>query len=68
MTEKQSDSVAPVMLEIWGEAQYPFIAITPRSTLARSGNTWEGFIYGPKKTKLCTYAKLDCVKENGLFV
>ena len=37
---KQSDGVAPVMLELWGNAEYLFIAIAPWSTLARSGSTW----------------------------
>ena len=31
---------APVVLELWGNAEYPFIAIAPRSTLVRSGSTW----------------------------
>ena len=31
---KQSDGEAPVMLERWRNAEYPFIAIAPRSTLA----------------------------------
>ena len=29
-----------------GNAEYPFIAIAPRSSLARSGSTWKGPIYG----------------------
>ena len=37
---KQSNGEAPVMLEPWGNAEDPFIAITPRSTLAQSGSTW----------------------------
>ena len=43
-------------------AEYPVIAIAPRSTLARSGSTWKGPIYGSNRTKLCTYAKLNCLK------
>ena len=35
---KQSDGEAPV-LEIWINAEYSFIAITPKSTLTRSGST-----------------------------
>ena len=31
-------------------AEYPFIAITPRFTLVRSGNTWNGPIYGLNRT------------------
>ena len=26
---KQSDGAVPVMLEFWGKAEHPFIAITP---------------------------------------
>ena len=37
---KQSDGEVPAMLELWGNAEYPFIAIAPRSTLPRSGSTW----------------------------
>ena len=29
-----------------GNTEYPFIAIAPRSTLARRGSTWQGPIYG----------------------
>ena len=38
----------------FGKAENPFTAITPESTLAWSGSTWLGPIYGPNKTKLCT--------------
>ena len=41
-----------------GNAEYLFIAIVPRSTLARSGSTWWGPIYGSNRTVL--YAKLNC--------
>ena len=34
---KQSDSEVPGAL---GNVEYPFIAIAPRSTLARSGSIW----------------------------
>ena len=30
---KQSDVEVLIMLELWGNAEYPFITITPRSTL-----------------------------------
>ena len=36
---KQSDDEAPVMQEL-GNAEYLFIAITPRSIIAKSGSTW----------------------------
>ena len=45
-----------------GNAEYPFIAIALRSILALSGSTWSGPIYGLNRTKLCTYAKLNCLK------
>ena len=37
---KQSDGEAPVYAGALGTADYPFIAIAPRPTLARSGSTW----------------------------
>ena len=40
----------------------PFIAIAPRSNLARSCSTWEGPIYGSNRIKLRTYAKLYYLK------
>ena len=42
--------------------EHPFIAITPRSTLAWSGSTWEGPIYESNRTKQCNYTKLNCLK------
>ena len=45
-----------------GNAEYPFIAIAPWFTLAQSESTWYGPVYGPKRTKLCAYAKLNCLK------
>ena len=44
---KQSENSSPGAL---GNADYPCIAITPRSTLARSGSTLEGSIYGSNRT------------------
>ena len=41
-----------------GNAEYPFIAITPKSTLAPDKSP----IYGLNKTKLCTYTLLNCLK------
>ena len=51
----------PVILKLWG-TEYPFIAIAPRSTLARDGSTCSGPIYGSEITKLCTYTRLNCLK------
>ena len=36
---KKSDGEVLIMMELWGFAEYPFIAIAPRFTLARSGST-----------------------------
>ena len=44
-----------------GNAEYPFIAIAPESTLTRSNTTWKGPINGSNRTKRCTYAKLNCL-------
>ena len=35
---KEYDGEAPVILKLLGNAEYPFIAIAPRSTLAWSGS------------------------------
>ena len=40
-----------------GNAEYPFIAIAPRSALA-----WRGRTCGSNRSKLRTYAKLNCLK------
>ena len=61
---KQSDGEVPVMPELLGNAEYPFIAISPRYTLVQSSNTWLGPIYGSNRTKLHTYAKLNSLKWN----
>ena len=53
---KQSDDELP------GNEEYLFIAIAPRSTLAWSGSTWYGPIYGSNRTKLCNHVKLNCLK------
>ena len=50
-----------------GNAEYHFIAIAPRSTLAWSGSTWSGPIYGYNRTKLSTYAKLKVWKRTILY-
>ena len=34
---------------VLGNMEYPFIAITPRSTLTQSSSTWSGPIYGPNR-------------------
>ena len=38
-------------------AEYPFIAITPWSTLTRRGSTWQGPMNGLNRTKLRTFEK-----------
>ena len=47
---EQSDVEAPVLQEVLGNSGFQFIAITPRSTLTQSGNTWLGPIYGSNRT------------------
>ena len=47
---KQSDDEAPVILEVWGGGKYPFIAITPRSTLTRRGSIVQGPLFGSNRT------------------
>ena len=41
-------------------AEYPFIAIAPWFFL--SGITWQGSVYVLNASKLCTYAKLNCLE------
>ncbi len=53
------------MLELWGMQSAPSLP-SPRSTLTWNGNTWLGPIYGSNRTKLHTYAKLNCLKWNYL--
>ena len=43
--------------------EYLFIAIAPRSTLAQSGNSWYGPIYGSNRTVW----HLICVQTNDLI-
>ena len=45
-----------------GNAEYLFIAVAPWYTLSRSSSTLQDPIYGSNRTKLYTYAKLDCLK------
>ena len=47
---KQSDGKVAVMLDLWVMQSTLFFAIAPRSTLAQSGSTWLGPIYGLKRT------------------
>ena len=35
---KKTDGEAPVISELFGNVEYPFTAITPRSSLAQSGS------------------------------
>ena len=44
--------------------EYHFIAITLRSTQSSSDKTCYGPFYGSNRTKLSTYAKLNCLKLN----
>ena len=53
---KQSDDEASI-LELWG------IVISPKSTLTRSGNTWQGSIYELDSTVWHS----NSLKTNGLY-
>ena len=48
--------------------EYPFIAIIPRSTRARSDSTWLGPIYESNRTKLYNYARINCLNELSLHL
>ena len=60
---KQSNGEVQVMLELWGMQSTP-------SMLSLQGAHWPGVvapdssIYALNRTKLCTYAKLNCLKLN----
>ena len=59
-TEK-SDGDVPVMLELWGMRSPPSLPSLPgplRFEVVGPG------IYGLNRTKLCTYAKLNCLKQD----
>ena len=45
-----------------GNAEYPFIAVVPRSTLAWSVSTWKGPIYGSNRSVWYS----NCVQTNDL--
>ena len=53
---KQSDDE-----ELWGHAQYPFIAITLRSTLVAPDRVLSLVPQNYLIFKLCIYAKLNCL-------
>ena len=56
-----------VRLHYWrtGRTKYPFIVITPRSTLTESGSTCQGPIYESKRFfwKLLEFIKTVCKKK-----
>ena len=52
---KQSDGEVPVMVELWGVHSTSSIPSLP-------GPLDSGPVYGSNKTKLRTYAKLNCLK------
>ena len=58
-TLKKSNGEVLVMLEFWGNVEYPFIALAPRSTLDLSGYTWRGPMNG-------TFWPLNYVQTNDL--
>ena len=59
---KQSDGEVPVILELWEMQSTPLLP-------SLSGQLWPTvvapdrvLIYGSNRTKLCIFAKLDCMK------
>ena len=51
---KQSTGEASLMLELWGMWSTPSLS-------SLSGSLWPGVI-APDRTKLCAYAKMNCLK------
>ena len=60
---KQSDGEVPVMLELWGMQ-----STLSLPSLAWGVSTWYGPIYGSNRTKLRTYAKLNCLKYKSFYI
>ena len=59
---KQSDGKTPVMLELWGMRSIPLLPSLPGPL--RPGVVPLEIV----STKLPTYAKLNCMKQNCLYV
>ena len=54
-----------------GNAEHPFIATAPWSSLVQCGSTWQGLIYESNRSVWhlnCTYSELNCLKWNCLYV
>ena len=56
---KQSDDKVPVMLELSKMRSIDLLLSIP-GPLVRRGSSWLGPIYWANRTKLYTYAKLNC--------
>ena len=64
--KQKSDGKAPVIMELWGNVEYPFLAISSRFTLV-----WSGIVLPMGQIELfdiqterkqMTYAKLNCLQ------
>ena len=58
---KQSDGEDPVILGFWGMRGTSLLPSLP-DLLWHGVVTPDSPIYGPNRTKLCTYANLNCLK------
>ena len=59
---KQSDGEVPVMLELWVMRSTPSLPSIPGPLSLGVLASGKVPIYESNKTKLCTYAKLNCLK------
>ena len=58
---KQSDGEVPVMLELWGMQSTPSMPSLPGPIWPRVVAYDKSCIYALNRTKLCTYAELNCL-------
>ena len=63
---KQSDAEVPVMLELWGMQSTPSLPSLLGPLWPRVVAPDKGPINGLNRTRLCTYAKLNCLNYNCL--
>ena len=61
---KQSDRKVSGMLELWGMWSTPSLALLPCQLWPGVVAPDKAPVYGSNKTKLCTYAKLNCLIKN----
>ena len=61
---KQSDGEIPVILELWEMQSYSSLPSFPRPFWSEMLASYRILSIGSNRTKLCTYAKLNCSKQN----